>query len=743
MVRKMTLKSKVSISVCVLLVFSICICSVQVPAVHSWGWDTHQFIENEAEGILSKNYPSFSTFLSDYHDTLYAWCIMPDQNPSFMPDGGGKSDWHYLDAHSYNPLVYTGGELPWAMEWIFDNIVQYLKDGNWDTAAQLMGAICHFTGDATMPLHSTYNYTPGGNHGAYESTVNNEVDIDNISIPDNYVPQELGNVFDAAMATLENSFSFTREGSNGGVNLTDFLENGILWNDWIKSMTENRVRAAVQFTANIWYTAMVRAGLVIGSVATLSPHSPIYIDSNAGFTAANGVTSGSGTENDPYIIENWSINASSANGIEIKSTDVYFVIRNCLVENGGVAYYGIYLDNVVNGEVKNATIENNRNGIYLIRSENNDVIKCDISNQFGEGIRLDLSNNNIISGCNISNSSGTGLALENSSNDLVYHNNFENNQTQALDSGGTNSWDNGYPSGGNYWSDYTGVDNHQGENQNASGGDGIGDTPYKITGNANQDRYPLMKPWTPAGPITTPEVLVGVKVGDWIKLDFTINGASSGTTLPQWEKVEFINVDGTNITVRTTRKMLDGTEQSDNITFDVATGGGTFGGPRGPLGENGALGPPGENGAIGPQGPPGENMARGAGFFMMLSRFVIPANSKTGDSIKMINYNTIKIAGENSRTYGGVSRTVVYASSSQRGDNLTYYWDKQTGAIVEVHAVSGDVTETGEVTETNIWQTGGTNPTRWPLIVGFVGAIVVIGIAILLFMMRLRRRNWP
>jgi hypothetical protein len=51
--------------------------------------------------------------------------------------------------------------------------------------------------------------------------------------------------------------------------------------------------------------------------------------------------------------------------------------------------------------------------------------------------------------------------------------------------------DNGYPSGGNYWSDYNGTDMYHGPYQNQTGSDGIGDTPYVIDAN-NTDNYPLM-----------------------------------------------------------------------------------------------------------------------------------------------------------------------------------------------------------------------------------------------------------
>jgi nitrous oxidase accessory protein NosD len=62
-------------------------------------------------------------------------------------------------------------------------------------------------------------------------------------------------------------------------------------------------------------------------------------------------------------------------------------------------------------------------------------------------------------------------------------NNFVNNNVQVYStSDSANIWDGGYPSGGNFWSDYNGTDaNH----------DGIGDTPYIIDAN-NTDHYPLM-----------------------------------------------------------------------------------------------------------------------------------------------------------------------------------------------------------------------------------------------------------
>jgi parallel beta-helix repeat protein len=84
-----------------------------------------------------------------------------------------------------------------------------------------------------------------------------------------------------------------------------------------------------------------------------------------------------------------------------------------------------------------------------------------------------------------------GIYFYYSSNNVIHHNNFFHNVVQTHLEHSSNTWDEGYPSGGNYWIDHTGVDLCSGPYQNETGSDGISDTPYPI-GADNEDRYPLM-----------------------------------------------------------------------------------------------------------------------------------------------------------------------------------------------------------------------------------------------------------
>jgi parallel beta-helix repeat protein len=159
--------------------------------------------------------------------------------------------------------------------------------------------------------------------------------------------------------------------------------------------------------------------------------------------------------------------------------------------------HGIYLYYSSNNTLSGNTASNNHlgAGILLISSSNNTLSSnnASLNNYDGYGILLISSSNNMLSGNNASNN-WYGIYLNSSSNNLIHHNNLINNAYSNAYDDGANLWNATYPSGGNYWSDYTGADLKSGPSQNLSGSDGIGDTPYNISGGAGaQDRYPFMR----------------------------------------------------------------------------------------------------------------------------------------------------------------------------------------------------------------------------------------------------------
>ncbi|UCF07980.1 MAG: right-handed parallel beta-helix repeat-containing protein [Thermoplasmata archaeon] len=144
--------------------------------------------------------------------------------------------------------------------------------------------------------------------------------------------------------------------------------------------------------------------------------------------------------------------------------------------------------------ITNISAGGNYNGIYLLYSCNNNIRNSNISNNRYAGIRVDSSSDgNQIFENNIAGNYH-GIRIDSSTDNMVYHNNFLYNLNNADVS--SNQWDNGYPSGGNYWTDYSGGDVKSGPAQNKDGSDGIGDTPYEnIIYGSNKDNYPLMIPY--------------------------------------------------------------------------------------------------------------------------------------------------------------------------------------------------------------------------------------------------------
>jgi hypothetical protein len=159
--------------------------------------------------------------------------------------------------------------------------------------------------------------------------------------------------------------------------------------------------------------------------------------------------------------------------------------------------------------IKDTTISNNGFekysqffGVEIFRGVNNVIESCQILNNCDGGIWIGWEswNNYIIKSTIAKNGHESDYHRKGvfcHSENYIYLNNFIKNRIQAKDVNGKSHWDNG--KFGNYWSNYEGEDHDY---------DGIGDTPYNLSEDSNQDNYPLMLPYNGDGPsveILTPE----------------------------------------------------------------------------------------------------------------------------------------------------------------------------------------------------------------------------------------------
>jgi len=205
------------------------------------------------------------------------------------------------------------------------------------------------------------------------------------------------------------------------------------------------------------------------------------------------------------ISDNIIKNNSQFEGISLSSSSNFNSISNNTIINNNLGAIDLYCSCNYNIITDNTIKNNNLNAIDLYESSNNIISDNIIENNRDGAIDLSRSsNNNIISGNTIKNNGDPGLDLSYCSDNIVYHNNFINNILNAYDWTGHNIWYNTSLLGGNYWDDYTGTDLDN---------NGIGDTPYDISGGDCQDLYPLMKPYGSDEPPLEPELSVSIDTG--------------------------------------------------------------------------------------------------------------------------------------------------------------------------------------------------------------------------------------
>jgi parallel beta-helix repeat protein len=263
-------------------------------------------------------------------------------------------------------------------------------------------------------------------------------------------------------------------------------DSGVYWNGTshvtVRNMTISRFWHGV-YVANSSHNVLCRNHIT-------SCRYLLYLDSSSHNTISGNTLNSDGYSYGLYG-QHSSDNTISGNdiscgwrsvGLSLHHSNNNLISGNNITANG---YGGVTIGGN-NNTVAGNTIAANYEwcGIELLWGNDNNLRGNTITHH-SRGIYIpEDSANTTVNENTIANNYGVGVSLGSSSN-TIYHNNFIGNGRQVDSFNLTNMWDDDYPSGGNYWSDYNGTDGN---------GDGIGNIPYVIDV-ANQDRYPLMYPW--------------------------------------------------------------------------------------------------------------------------------------------------------------------------------------------------------------------------------------------------------
>jgi parallel beta-helix repeat protein len=244
---------------------------------------------------------------------------------------------------------------------------------------------------------------------------------------------------------------------------------------------------------NTSYSTIMGCEAIVSLFEESSGHSDLRMESSSYNTirenefgvylkaCSNNIISDNNVHSNDITLNGHCMNNTISGNQNIGTVDWITSSNNLFCNNtfvsGDITLDGLCMNNTISGN------QNIRN-VDCITSSNN--LFC--NNTFVSGTRRFYnSSDNII----CQNEIDGQLIIETSAGNRFYDNNFSYTSSVFISGVSfSNTWDNGYPSGGNYWINYNGTDEYRGPFQNETGSDGIGDASRFVDAN-NVDHYPI------------------------------------------------------------------------------------------------------------------------------------------------------------------------------------------------------------------------------------------------------------
>ena len=266
-----------------IVVLAAILCAALPSTGWTWGGEGHHYIAQH----YSQHLPATMDALRAYDSEVDAHVTDPDTRKGSTP---GEAERHYIDIDYYpeflagtlprtrtvlealySPaIVIEEGVLPWTIGHLVTRLTQQFQAQQWSAASLTIADLCHYVGDANMPLHCTMNYNGQltgntGIHSRHEgtmiSTYLGQLDTPPLTVA--AYPSPLDAAFDviatsyAGVAPILAADNTAKAAAGGSYNSTYYAS---LWNG-TRILTQARLDTASVMTASYVYTAWLNAGL--------------------------------------------------------------------------------------------------------------------------------------------------------------------------------------------------------------------------------------------------------------------------------------------------------------------------------------------------------------------------------------------------------------------------------------------------------------------------------------------------